>query len=308
MLKEKILVSCITPTFNRANLLKNAIESTLAQTYPYWEMIIVDDGSTDNTEEIAKYYCLKDSRIQYYKNPGKGANTARNYGIRQSKGQYIVFLDDDDEHLPHRFESQLNAVKKSSSKFIISGYIEMDYKTRKIRARYDKGLHALGAGIGIRWIVERELLFMAGLFDETMPSMQEVELSYRIARYETFVNHKDIVAVVFNNTLSSISKGWNGLKGKLMVVEKHKDKMHPLEAAWWYFVIAMDYYKLNDVESAIKYLKIAAEINPGIRMDFAFNYARTFFKIGKRFKTVNAKFLNLWVNSTFPVLVKHPVV
>jgi len=304
----KPIISCITPTFNRAHLLKNAIESTLAQTYLHWEMIIVDDGSTDNTKEIATAYCQKDNRIKYFKNIGKGANAARNYGIRQSKGQYIVFLDDDDEHLPHRFESQLNAVKKSSSKFILSGYMVVDHKTRKILSRFDQGLHGMGAGIGIRWIVERELLFKAGLFDETMPSLHEVELSYRIAKYEIFANHRDIVAVVLNNTTSSISKGIKGLKGKLLVVEKHKDKMHPLEAAWWYYTIGSDYYRLNDLQKALKYLIMAAALDSRGIYRIAYQYSRIFFNLGRPFNKINNKILQLLSAYRYPKLVDHLVI
>ena len=74
-------------------------------------------------------------------------------------------------------------------------------------------------------------MFKSGLFDETMPSMQEVELSYRIAKYETFAKHRDIVAIALNKISSSINKGLNGLKGELLVVEKHEDKMHRIPSA-----------------------------------------------------------------------------
>ncbi|MCB0543765.1 MAG: glycosyltransferase family 2 protein, partial [Saprospiraceae bacterium] len=103
------LVSCVVPTYNRAAFLKDAIESTLAQDYPNWELIIVDDQSADNTAEVAKAYAEKDPRIRYFLNPQKGVSSARNYGIEMAKGQYIAFLDDDDISLPHRFGSQLKA-------------------------------------------------------------------------------------------------------------------------------------------------------------------------------------------------------
>ena len=130
------LISCITPTFNRKDLLERSVKSTLMQTWPNWEMIVVDDGSEDGTAEMMASYCASDSRIKFLKNPGKGASSARNYGIINSRGDYIVFLDDDDEHLPHRFESQLKAVKITGEDFILSGFQVKDLKTGRIILKF----------------------------------------------------------------------------------------------------------------------------------------------------------------------------
>jgi len=93
------LVSIIIPTYNRAHLIGETLDSVLAQTYQNWECIVVDDGSTDYTDELLEFYCQKDSRIQYHHRPQdrkKGANACRNYGLELSKGEYVVFLDSDD--------------------------------------------------------------------------------------------------------------------------------------------------------------------------------------------------------------------
>jgi len=299
----EINISCITPTYNRSTLLKKAIESTLAQTYQNWEMIIVDDNSIDDTEKVVLTYTEKDKRIKYFKNPGKGANAARNYGIKQSKGYYIVFLDDDDEHLPHRFQSQLNAAKKSGSNFILSGYQTQD-NTGKILSKNNMGLWAKGAGIGIRWFIKRELVIRAGLFDENMPSMQEVELSYRLAEYETFANHLEIV-VSAGQTPGSISKGKNGLIGKKMLLEKHKDKMMPLEAAWWYYTIGIGYWSLNEKNKALDNFKKAAKLDERKIYYVAYVYAKIQSRLNFLPKKINLKILNILSSFKFPKLVKH---
>lgn len=93
------LVSIIIPTYNRAHLINDTLDSVLAQTYQNWECIIVDDGSTDNTVEVVNSYVDKDARFQYYHRPinrPKGANACRNYGFKVSKGEYVIFLDSDD--------------------------------------------------------------------------------------------------------------------------------------------------------------------------------------------------------------------
>jgi len=93
------LVSIVITSFNRAKYIGEAIESVLSQTYSNLECIIVDDGSTDNTEGIVFEYIKRDRRVSFYPRPQdspKGANACRNYGFSVSKGEYINWLDDDD--------------------------------------------------------------------------------------------------------------------------------------------------------------------------------------------------------------------
>lgn len=90
------LVSIIVPCYNQAQYLPETLDSVLAQTYPYWECIIVNDGSPDNTEEIAKHYCDKDIRFKYVYKENGGLSSARNVGIKNSLGEFILPLDSDD--------------------------------------------------------------------------------------------------------------------------------------------------------------------------------------------------------------------
>lgn len=93
------LVSIIIPTYNRAHLLGETLNSVMAQTYRNWECIVVDDGSTDHTNELLEFYNKKDSRIQYHHRPKsypKGANPFRNYGFKLSHGEYVQWFDSDD--------------------------------------------------------------------------------------------------------------------------------------------------------------------------------------------------------------------
>lgn len=85
--------SVIIPTYNRASMLPKAIESVLAQTYPNWELIIVDDGSTDNTKELVANFIEKDGRIKYIYQENAERSAARNNGIKNAKGEYICFLE-----------------------------------------------------------------------------------------------------------------------------------------------------------------------------------------------------------------------
>ena len=91
------LVSIIVPCYNQAQYLSETLDSVLAQIYPSWECIIVNDGSPDNTEEVAKVYCEKDKRFKYLYKENGGISSARNFGIIQSNGIYLLPLDADDK-------------------------------------------------------------------------------------------------------------------------------------------------------------------------------------------------------------------
>ncbi|HEY4538836.1 MAG TPA: glycosyltransferase family 2 protein, partial [Faecalibacter sp.] len=105
------LVSIIIPTFNRADLIGETLDSIIEQNYQNWECIVVDDGSTDNTEEILMRYQIKDNRFSYYKRPKfllKSGNSCRNYGFEKSSGELIVFFDSDDVMLQDFLSSRIN--------------------------------------------------------------------------------------------------------------------------------------------------------------------------------------------------------
>lgn len=300
-------ISCVIPTFNRASLLKEAINSILCQTFTDWELIIVDNGSTDNTTEIVNEYLKNDKRIRYYKCIKKGPAAARNFGVSKAQGQYIVFLDDDDISLPHRFETQLDAVRKSGKEFVVSGYEVRDRSNNKLIVKRINELKGFGAGFPSRWIISKTLFEKCGGFDEELFTMEDPEFSYRVAQFEIFVCHAEVVTIMYSSQ-DSISSGGKTLKGKEQMMEKSGRLMHPVEAAWWYFVIAMGYYQINDNTNALRYLRIATETDARVQLRFAHYFAKVFFKFGAPLKMINNKILRLLGNYRFPVLVEHPVV
>jgi glycosyltransferase involved in cell wall biosynthesis len=113
------LVSIIVPCYNYAHFLGEALDSVLAQTYPYWECIVVNDGSPDNTEEIALEYCEKDSRIKYFYKENGGHSSARNFGIKNSTGKYILPLDPDDRIADYFLEKSVKVLDSDSKVKIV---------------------------------------------------------------------------------------------------------------------------------------------------------------------------------------------
>lgn len=114
---SNIVFSVIIPTYNRALFITESIESILAQTYIHFELIIVDDGSTDATEQIVRNF--NDTRIKYFKKKHSGVSATRNYGVEKSTGDMVCFLDSDDILLNNHFEVLINNISQHEDKELI---------------------------------------------------------------------------------------------------------------------------------------------------------------------------------------------
>lgn len=117
------LASIIIPTFNRAHLLGETLNSVINQTYSNWECIVVDDGSSDYTEQLMEFYSQKDPRIIFVRRPDnrpKGANACRNYGFELSKGEYVNWFDSDDLMTPNHIESKLSFIETKNLDFVVA--------------------------------------------------------------------------------------------------------------------------------------------------------------------------------------------
>lgn len=123
---NKLFFSIVIPTYNRATFITKTVESVLNQTYPDFEIIIVDDGSTDGTSEVV--HAIKDPRIRYFKKENEERAKARNYGTFLAKGDYITFLDSDDVLLPDYF---LNA-NQSIVKYAYPAFLHLGYEVSTI--------------------------------------------------------------------------------------------------------------------------------------------------------------------------------
>lgn len=193
-MKEKLVTAIIT-TRNRINLLKRAINSVLAQTYPNIEIIVVDDGSDDGTSA----YC-KDLPITYIYIPkpeSKGGNYARNQGIIAAQGEYIAFLDDDDYWLPEKIEKQVTLLEKYDCELVHGGRIleiisqtSITYKinlpTINLWGDMHKKILFTICTTTTNILVKKDALFNVGLFDENLSFWQEYELTIRLAQRKPF--------------------------------------------------------------------------------------------------------------------------
>jgi len=189
-------VSIIMPTYNRGHLLGRAIQSVLAQTYQDFELIIVDDGSTDETEKLVKSF--NSEMIRYIRHrENKGPSAARNTGIRSAKGDYIAFQDSDDEWMPEKLEKQIRAFETASPAVgivhtgryrIINGkkdYAPLTKWIPKDGDVFSSLLKVCFVSTPVA-LVKRECFERAGMFDERFPPIEDWELFLRMSRYYQF--------------------------------------------------------------------------------------------------------------------------
>lgn len=130
------LVSIITPNYNCACFIAQTINSVLSQTYKNWEMLIVDDCSTDGSYEIALEYAAKDVRIKVFRNErNSGAAISRNKAIKESKGEYLAFLDSDDLWAPEKLERQLKFMQENNCDFSFTEYEHIDENGKSLHKK-----------------------------------------------------------------------------------------------------------------------------------------------------------------------------
>ncbi|HEO98691.1 MAG: glycosyltransferase family 2 protein [Campylobacterales bacterium] len=131
---NKATVTIVTPSYNSEKFIAQTIESVLNQTYREWEMIIVDDKSTDNTVELIEPYAQKDKRIKYIVlEENSGPAVARNRAIEEAQGRYIAFLDADDLWMPQKLEKQITFMQRENIALSYTGYYRFEQSTDQIK-------------------------------------------------------------------------------------------------------------------------------------------------------------------------------
>ena len=126
------LVSIIMPAYNASKYIAESVDSVLAQTYQNWELIIIDDGSKDNTAEIIGKYVNNDKRIKFIQQKNAGSAAARNNGIRYAQGRYIALLDADDLWLPEFLDKQIECMEKHSAICVSCSYMRINEASQEI--------------------------------------------------------------------------------------------------------------------------------------------------------------------------------
>ena len=226
-------ISVIITTFNRAQFVKKAINSVLNQTYQDVEIIVVDDGSTDNTKSIVNSY---GEQVRYIYQENKGAASARNAGIEKSKGEYITFLDSDDYYKKDNLLKKLSFLESNlqtrwlysdwqyideKGEHLDKGSVRFDYFNKKLSGEIFEELFYKRNFIATDTVVvKRSVLEDVGFFDPTIPSQEEYDLWLRVsATYPVhYINEVLVIVTIHPDSLSTDFSKW--AYGNALIIDK----------------------------------------------------------------------------------------
>jgi glycosyltransferase involved in cell wall biosynthesis len=188
------LVSVVIPTYNRSYLIRTAVKSIFDQTFQDLEVIVVDDGSKDDTAEVVADLTRKHQRVRYFRcRHNLGAQRARNLGVREANGKWIAFLDSDDQWLPDSLESRLSLAEDQNLKvvhsecFVIYSGDEMSQlHVPPLTGKIYRSLLSAPGPVFPALLVAKEALRRIGYLDENVISWQEWDTSIRLARHFAF--------------------------------------------------------------------------------------------------------------------------
>jgi len=232
-------VSVIVTTHNRAHLLGRAVKSVLYQSYTGFELVIVDDASSDNTEEIVRGF--DDKRIVYIRHGEEmGGPAARNTGIRSARGEYVAFLDDDDEWLPEKLERQVEKMESSPADvgLIYTGFVLVDdLKKKRERMVYPvyrgdlRGQLLRGSTIGSvsKVLVRKKCFEKAGFFDENLKSCQDWDMWKRISDHYTMDFVREPLTRIHAHERQISTDITSLILGRTSMIKKHMRELetHP---------------------------------------------------------------------------------
>jgi len=221
-MKELPLVSVVIPCYNRAAVLEKAVRSVLEQSYTALELILVDDGSTDQTRQVVEG--IKDSRLRYVDQQNAGACAARNHGAALAKGKYIAFHDSDDIWHPDKLEKQMRVMEEKHPDIVVCKMkrFDADGSTVLYPKRIGEGFVSAKDdlfGIGTQTILARREVLEAEQFFSEMPRYQDLEWIYRVLhRFTIYCMEEPMVDYYIG--ADSISRGTDKMYEAFVLLQK----------------------------------------------------------------------------------------
>lgn len=252
--RKKDFVTVVTPAYNAERFIAETIESVIAQSYKGWEMIVVDDKSTDQTVEIVKQYTKKDPRIKLIElTENSGTAVARNTAMDHGIGQFIAFLDSDDKWLPEKLSKQLSFMKDNDYAFTFTKYVRMKENgelTKGIsdapkKLNYDDLMKHCVIGC-LTVMLDREKVGEERMIN--IRTRQDYALWLALTRKgflayglpEVLAEYRLVADSISSNKLKAAKKNW----------QLYRDiEGQPLHKAVWYFA----HYAIISVKNVIKY-------------------------------------------------------
>lgn len=303
--KTSAKVSVIIPTYNRAAFLPVAVKSVLAQTHRNFEMIIIDDGSTDGTEETVKKFQDKDGRIKYFYQENRGVSAACNLGIRKASGDFFAFLDSDDEWFPEKTEKQLALFSANPGLGFVgcnklvevidsSGRVvkKLDLYGRKfpggIRRFTPEDFLSFNSPVNPTCVmIAREALLKTGFFDEDFNYAEDSDFWIRLSLNYPFETLWEPLAryrrwpEATSSTIGFLEK----VEVKKQFFLKHKSLYgrYPRARSKVFRSIGYEYMIGGRRKDALFYTLLALRADPGFLVDYLNVFSEDFWRRGYRF-------------------------
>ena len=287
-------VSVIIPTHNRDEFLGSTIASVLSQTYSDFEIIVVDDNSGDRTHEVIK--SIKDGRMKYIRHrDNMGPSAARNTAISSASGEYIAFLDDDDEWIPEKLQKQVELLDKCEPNIcgVYSNRLVVDKLSNRIistspQAKKLKGnlLYQLSIGSPIHTstvLIRKRCIEKVGLFDETMSYMEDRDFWIRLSLNWDFEYIDKPLTIAYVHKQGHLSESLEGqTTGREKLLERYNDLFHKDRKTWskLHLLQGAQYCQLKNMKKGRK------NILKGIKI-YPFNL-KAYFHLFSSFLGINA--------------------
>ena len=267
-------VSVIIPTHNRPEFLRLAIISVLNQTFQDFEILVVDDASTDDTHSVVASFT--DRRLKYIcQEVNKGPAASRNTGLNFSTSDYIAFLDDDDEWLPDKLCKQINLLENSPSKVggVYTGYTVIDRNSGKILAReirtktgniFDELIIGNVIGATSSLLLRKECFDRVGLFDENMLFSEDWDMWIRISKVFHFECIKELLVKWYVHDKDKLTLNLEALANgiEIMVTKYGKSPEVKKNYSRYYLGLGVDYCCKGNTQKGREAFLRAIRLNP----------------------------------------------
>lgn len=236
------MISVVIPTHNRADLLPRAIKSVQAQTWTDLEIVVVSDGSEDDTKAVVEALAKDDDRIKFIEYfPARGGNIARNTGIENASGEYVAFLDDDDEFMPEKLEKQMAVMQSDPQIGLVYTGVHIIYVNEDIAySSIPKASGDLSKEILLDNIIgttstvmaRKDVLLKAGMFDVKLRALQDFDLWIRVCQLRKIGHVPEEMINYYNYTdtkqVSALTDKY--IESFAYINEKYKDMLAALPA------------------------------------------------------------------------------
>mgnify|MGYP003575345942 CR=1 FL=1 len=253
------LISVVIPCYNHGHYLSAAIESVVGQSYPFVEIVVIDDGSTDNTRQVAQRY----EGVKYVYQTNSGLSAARNKGIEESKGAYLLFLDADDWLYPQALQINYQHLQQNPKAAFVSGSHDKFYEgekriesvQRQISTEHYKMFLSVGNYIGVpAAVLYRRWVFEEFRFDTALKACEDYHLYLNVARNYPVLHHDEKVAA-YRQHEKNMSSNFNlmlhsalhvlGLQKPFLKTDSEKQALRKGKKFWKSYYVNQLYKKLK---------------------------------------------------------------